>query len=114
MKWEPVEKYKYFSQSMGDAFFPFVPGHSCFTHPVIHFVIHSQTCTCRQCTAIFHNQYNHYFSPEIAVDATSAIDTVVKSDKERLKLLEEQDALTKKLEEGDTSTELTERIQEVE
>ncbi|KAF8386346.1 abcf-1 [Pristionchus pacificus] len=54
-----------------------------------------------------------YCEQEIAVDATSAIDTVVKSDKHRLKLLEEQDALTKKLEEGDTSTELTERIQEV-
>ncbi|GMT02803.1 hypothetical protein PENTCL1PPCAC_24977 [Pristionchus entomophagus] len=54
-----------------------------------------------------------YCEQEIAVDATSAIDTVVKSDKKRLALLEEQEGLTKQLEDGNTTTELTERIQEV-
>ncbi|GMT12679.1 hypothetical protein PFISCL1PPCAC_3976 [Pristionchus fissidentatus] len=54
-----------------------------------------------------------YCEQEIAVDATSAIDTVVKSDKRRLALLEEQDALTKRLEDGDASVEVTEKIKEV-
>ncbi|CAI4222342.1 unnamed protein product [Auanema sp. JU1783] len=52
-----------------------------------------------------------YCEQEIAVDSTSAIDTVVKSDKVRLALLDEEAALTAKLEEGDTS--ITGRLQEV-
>ncbi|KHJ98189.1 hypothetical protein OESDEN_01830 [Oesophagostomum dentatum] len=48
---------------------------------------------------------------EIAVDSTSAIDTVVKSDKKRLALLEEQAQLTKQLEDGDHS--VVQRMQEV-
>ncbi|GMR33223.1 hypothetical protein PMAYCL1PPCAC_03418 [Pristionchus mayeri] len=49
-----------------------------------------------------------YCEQEIAVDATSAIDIVVKSDKVRLALLEEQEKLTKRLEDGDTSRSPTE------
>ncbi|GMR33224.1 hypothetical protein PMAYCL1PPCAC_03419 [Pristionchus mayeri] len=54
-----------------------------------------------------------YCEQEIAVDATSAIDTVVKSDKVRLALLEEQEKLRKRLEGGDTSSEVTDRIKEI-
>lgn len=50
-------------------------------------------------------------SLEIEVDKTSAIETVIKSDKVRLALLEEEAALTKKLEEGDVS--VNERLKEV-
>ncbi|EPB68628.1 ABC transporter, ATP-binding protein [Ancylostoma ceylanicum] len=52
-----------------------------------------------------------YCEQEIAVDSTSAIDTVVKSDKKRLALLEEQDQLTKQLEDGDNN--VVQRMQEV-
>ena len=45
------------------------------------------------------------------MDSTSAIDTVVKSDKKRLSLLEEQAQLTKELEDGDHS--VVQRMQEV-
>jgi len=45
------------------------------------------------------------------VDSTSAIDTVVKSDKKRLALLEEEAELTKKLEAGNAS--VSERLKEV-
>lgn len=45
------------------------------------------------------------------MDSTSAIDTVVKSDKKRLALLEEQDQLTKQLEDGDNN--VVQRMQEV-
>lgn len=48
---------------------------------------------------------------EIEVDKTSAIDTVVKSDKHRLALLCEEAELTKKLEEGNVS--VGERLKEV-
>ncbi|CAD5229135.1 unnamed protein product [Bursaphelenchus okinawaensis] len=51
-----------------------------------------------------------YCEQEIAVDETSAIETVIKSDKVRLKLLEEEEDLTKKLENGE---EVNERLQEV-
>lgn len=40
---------------------------------------------------------------EIKVDSTPAIDAVVKSDKHRLALMEEEAQLIKKLEEGDIS-----------
>ncbi|CAD5234587.1 unnamed protein product [Bursaphelenchus xylophilus] len=49
-----------------------------------------------------------YCEQEIAVDETSAVDTVIKSDKVRLKLLEEEADLTKKLENGE---EVNERLQ---
>ncbi|CAD6198037.1 unnamed protein product [Caenorhabditis auriculariae] len=52
-----------------------------------------------------------YCEQEIKVDSTSAIDTVVKSDKNRMRLLDEEAALTKQLEEGDTT--VTERLKEV-
>lgn len=103
----------------------FSPERSCFTQPFKSFyslspffsIISPISIHIDEHTSVYDSLFlskkNGYFFPEIAVDATSAIDTVVKSDKHRLKLLEEQDALTKKLEEGDTSTELTERIQEV-
>lgn len=55
--------------------------------------------------------YSHRFASEIEVDRTSAIDTVVKSDKKRLQLLEEEAELTKKLEGGDVSA--SERLKEV-
>lgn len=48
---------------------------------------------------------------EIEVDSTTAIDTVVRSDKHRLALLEEETQLTKKLEDGDVS--VGERLKEV-
>ncbi|VDM59151.1 unnamed protein product [Angiostrongylus costaricensis] len=51
-----------------------------------------------------------YCEQEIAVDDTSAIDTVVKSDKKRLDLLAEQERLTKELEEGNSG--VVERLQE--
>ncbi|VDL68596.1 unnamed protein product [Nippostrongylus brasiliensis] len=55
---------------------------------------------------------NSFFSfLEIAVDSTSAIDTVVKSDKKRLELLEEQQKLTSQLEDGDST--VVQRMQEV-
>ncbi|KHN83428.1 ATP-binding cassette sub-family F member 1 [Toxocara canis] len=52
-----------------------------------------------------------YCEQEIDVDKTSAIDTVVKSDKRRLALLDEEAELTKKLEGGDVS--VGERLKEV-
>ncbi|ETN82309.1 ABC transporter, ATP-binding protein [Necator americanus] len=52
-----------------------------------------------------------YCEQEIAVDSTSAIDTVVKSDKKRLALLEEQEELVKQLEDGDNN--VVERMKEV-
>ncbi|VDL87699.1 unnamed protein product [Nippostrongylus brasiliensis] len=52
-----------------------------------------------------------YCEQEIAVDSTSAIDTVVKSDKKRLELLEEQQKLTSQLEDGDST--VVQRMQEV-
>ncbi|KAK6753471.1 hypothetical protein RB195_012828 [Necator americanus] len=52
-----------------------------------------------------------YCEQEIAVDSTSAIDTVVKSDKKRLALLEEQEKLVKQLEDGDNN--VVERMKEV-
>lgn len=52
-----------------------------------------------------------YCEQEIEVDSTSAIDTVVKSDKHRLELLNEEKELTSKLEAGDLSA--SERLQEV-
>nr|CDJ88192.2 unnamed protein product [Haemonchus contortus] len=52
-----------------------------------------------------------YCEQEIAVDSTSAIDTVVKSDKKRLALLDEESELTKQLEEGDSS--VVQRLQEI-
>ncbi|KAJ1360100.1 hypothetical protein KIN20_018994 [Parelaphostrongylus tenuis] len=51
-----------------------------------------------------------YCEQEIAADNTSAIDTVVKSDKKRLDLLAEQERLTAELEEGDSG--VVERIQQ--
>uniref|UniRef100_A0A0K0DC88 ABC transporter domain-containing protein n=1 Tax=Angiostrongylus cantonensis TaxID=6313 RepID=A0A0K0DC88_ANGCA len=51
-----------------------------------------------------------YCEQEIAVDDTSAIDTVVKSDKKRLDLLAEQERLTKELEEGNSG--VVEHLQE--
>ncbi|PAV67989.1 hypothetical protein WR25_23357 [Diploscapter pachys] len=52
-----------------------------------------------------------YCEQEIAVDSTPAIDAVVNSDKVRLGLLKEEEELTQKLEDGDTS--ITERLKEV-
>ncbi|CAI5451952.1 unnamed protein product [Caenorhabditis angaria] len=52
-----------------------------------------------------------YCEQEIQVDSTSAIDTVVKSDKKRLALIDEEAKLTAQLEEGDTG--VTERLKEV-
>lgn len=52
-----------------------------------------------------------YCEQEIAVDETSAIETVLKSDKVRLALLEEEAALTKELEAGNTA--VNERLKEV-
>ncbi|PIO62904.1 ABC transporter, ATP-binding protein [Teladorsagia circumcincta] len=52
-----------------------------------------------------------YCEQEITVDSTSAIDTVVKSDKKRLALLEEEAQVTKQLEEGDSTVVL--RLQEI-
>ncbi|PAV91654.1 hypothetical protein WR25_20129 [Diploscapter pachys] len=52
-----------------------------------------------------------YCEQEIAVDSTPAIDAVVNSDKVRLRLLKEEEELTQKLEDGDTS--VTERLKEV-
>ncbi|KAI6210660.1 ATP-binding cassette sub-family F member 1 [Aphelenchoides besseyi] len=52
-----------------------------------------------------------YCEQEIAVDETSAIETVLRSDKVRVQLLEEQEKLMKELEEGNTS--VNERLQEV-
>lgn len=48
---------------------------------------------------------------EIEADKTSAIETVLRSDKVRTKLLEEEAELTKKLEAGDIS--VSEKLQEV-
>lgn len=48
---------------------------------------------------------------EIEVDSTLAIDAVVKSDKHRLALMEEEAQLIEKLEEGDIS--VGERLKEV-
>lgn len=52
-----------------------------------------------------------YCEQEIQVDSTSAIDTVVKSDKKRLALLEEEAKLMSEIEEG--KTEAAERMKEV-
>uniref|UniRef100_A0A915B9J7 ABC transporter domain-containing protein n=1 Tax=Parascaris univalens TaxID=6257 RepID=A0A915B9J7_PARUN len=52
-----------------------------------------------------------YCEQEIEVDKTSAIDTVVKSDKRRLELIKEEAELTKKLESGDMNA--GERLKEV-
>uniref|UniRef100_A0A915Q5E3 ABC transporter domain-containing protein n=1 Tax=Setaria digitata TaxID=48799 RepID=A0A915Q5E3_9BILA len=52
-----------------------------------------------------------YCEQEIEVDSTPAIDAVVRSDKHRLSLVEEEMQLTKKLEEGDIS--VGERLKEV-
>ncbi|CAI2355383.1 unnamed protein product [Caenorhabditis sp. 36 PRJEB53466] len=52
-----------------------------------------------------------YCEQEIQVDSTSAIDTVVRSDKKRLALLEEENQLMTQIEEG--NTEVTERLKEV-
>ncbi|VDK70880.1 unnamed protein product, partial [Anisakis simplex] len=52
-----------------------------------------------------------YCEQEIEVDSTSAIDTVVKSDKHRLALIDEEAELTKKLEGGDVS--VGERLKEI-
>lgn len=52
-----------------------------------------------------------FFKIEIEVDDTSAVDTVVKSDKVRMNLLQEEINLTKLLEEGDSS--VGERLKEV-
>uniref|UniRef100_A0A0N5AG92 ATP-binding cassette sub-family F member 1 n=1 Tax=Syphacia muris TaxID=451379 RepID=A0A0N5AG92_9BILA len=52
-----------------------------------------------------------YCEQEIEVDDTSAVDTVVKSDKLRTSLLEEEAQLIKKLEDGDVS--VGERLKEI-
>ncbi|KAE9550755.1 hypothetical protein FO519_006029 [Halicephalobus sp. NKZ332] len=52
-----------------------------------------------------------YCEQEIKVDRTSALNAVLLSDKVRVQLLDEQTALTKKLEDGDVS--VTTRLQEV-
>jgi len=52
-----------------------------------------------------------YCEQEIKVDRTSALNAVLLSDKVRVQLLEEQAALTQKLEDGDVS--VTARLQEV-
>ncbi|KJH46985.1 ABC transporter, ATP-binding protein [Dictyocaulus viviparus] len=52
-----------------------------------------------------------YCEQEIAVDSTSAIDTVVKSDKKRLALLDEQERLIAELEEG--NNDVVQHLQQV-
>ena len=60
---------------------------------------------------VLRNLEKYVLFSEIAVDSTPAIDAVVNSDKVRLRLLKEEEELTKKLEDGDTS--VTERLKEV-
>lgn len=54
-----------------------------------------------------------YCEQEVVADSTKAIDSVLKADTKRLALLEEEKKLTKMVNEGNTETEVADRLKEV-
>ncbi|XP_076454591.1 ATP-binding cassette sub-family F member 1-like [Babylonia areolata] len=54
-----------------------------------------------------------YCEQEVVADSTKAIDSVLKADTKRLALLEEEKNLTQKVNEGNTETEVSDRLKEV-